>query len=283
MANMSVAQAKALLGAAGLVVSVKVDHALAPTAESGVRSQTPLAKTIVAVGSTVTVTVPVGATQASILKPARGGGSFVVVIDPGHQSTVDSASEPIGPGSMLCGPCATAGAVGVATGIPEYEMDRQLAAELQDRLAAAGVKVILTRTTDDVELSGSQRAAAANTAKADLLVQIHAQSSRDESQTGVTTLFPAVNRWTRRTAGSSRQAASLIQRSAVRESLAADNGTVCSSDVVEFNWSNVPSVLVEAGSLSNPVEDRLLSSSRYQGVLAQGIADGIIEYLKGRR
>ncbi len=40
-----------------------------------------------------------------------------------------------------------------------------------------------------------------------------------------------------------------------------------------FNFAKVPSVRVECGFLSNPVEDRLLGSPHYQDKVAQGIAD----------
>jgi len=51
-------------------------------------------------------------------------------------------------------------------------------------------------------------------------------------------------------------------------------------DLSGFNWSTVPTVLVECGFLSNPVEDRLLASPHYQDKLATGIADGVMAYLE---
>jgi len=46
-----------------------------------------------------------------------------------------------------------------------------------------------------------------------------------------------------------------------------------------FNWSKVPSVLVEMGFMSNRAEDLKLGSSDYQQQLADGLAQGIVEYL----
>jgi N-acetylmuramoyl-L-alanine amidase len=40
-----------------------------------------------------------------------------------------------------------------------------------------------------------------------------------------------------------------------------------------------PAVLVEAGYISNPQTERLLASAAYRQRLADGIADGIIQYL----
>ena len=45
-----------------------------------------------------------------------------------------------------------------------------------------------------------------------------------------------------------------------------------------LKYSPVPSVLVEAGFISNPTEERLLGSSSYQNEIARSIAKGIISY-----
>ncbi len=45
-----------------------------------------------------------------------------------------------------------------------------------------------------------------------------------------------------------------------------------------LKYSSVPSVLVETGFISNPAEERLLGSSRYQNEIALSIARGIISY-----
>jgi N-acetylmuramoyl-L-alanine amidase len=41
-------------------------------------------------------------------------------------------------------------------------------------------------------------------------------------------------------------------------------------------------VLVEMGMMSNPTEDRKLATADYQRKLADGMANGIIAYLKTR-
>jgi N-acetylmuramoyl-L-alanine amidase len=43
---------------------------------------------------------------------------------------------------------------------------------------------------------------------------------------------------------------------------------------------DMPSLLVETGFISNPREERLLRSSRYQKKLAQAILSGVTEYFK---
>ena len=51
------------------------------------------------------------------------------------------------------------------------------------------------------------------------------------------------------------------------------------ANMTGLNWSKVPVTIVEMGFLSNPGEDRLLSSEDYQNKIVQGIVNGIGEYL----
>jgi N-acetylmuramoyl-L-alanine amidase len=206
-----------------------------------------------------------------------------VVIDPGHQSSTDQLLEPIGPGSTEQKARMTAGATGLMSGVPEYEINLEIATNLQKRLEAAGVRVVMTRTTNDVDVSNAERAQIANRANADLFIRLHADSSTDPSAVGVSTVYPDVNTWTKPIVASSRKAAIIIQQRLLSSTSARDDGSSAQSDIAGFNWAKVPAVLVRAGFQSNSVEDQLLSSARYQDLLAQGMADGVLAYLNGGR
>jgi len=155
--------------------------------------------------------------------------------------------------------------------------------ELEYETEKAGVRVVMTRTTNDVDLSNIERAQIADKAKADLFVRVHTDSAPDASVAGVSTLYPANDKWTRSITGSSRKAAEAIQRDIVAATGAVDRGLAARSDIAGFNWSTVPAVLVQTGCQSNPVEDRLLASAHYQDEMAQGMAEGILAYLAGGR
>jgi N-acetylmuramoyl-L-alanine amidase len=58
-----------------------------------------------------------------------------------------------------------------------------------------------------------------------------------------------------------------------------DLGTAARKDVTGFNWSNVPVVLAEVGFMTNPGEDKLLTTDAYKARAAQGIADGIMKFV----
>ena len=153
---------------------------------------------------------------------------------------------------------------------------------LKEALERRGVKVVMTRTTNDVNLSNSERARIANRAKADLFVRVHGDGSPDSSTAGITTLYPGKTKWTAATSEPSRRAAQLVHRAVVAQTGAADRGVVARTDLSGFNYAVVPSILIECGFLSNPVEDKLLSSPHYQDKLAEGMAKGIVRYLESR-
>jgi N-acetylmuramoyl-L-alanine amidase len=280
--GMALLQAQAMLEAAGVSVRVNVDFSAASSSEQRVRAQRPDAGSVVSPGASVDLNVPPkdGQPQRSAARTGKAR-AYVVAIDPGHQSKESTGTEPVGPGAGQMVARATRGGIGRETEIPEYEFARQLAASLEDRLMFVGVKVVMTRSTNDVDLSAAQRAEVANSAKADLLVEIHVRC--DESPTGVRTYYPAPSPWTKGTVRASQRAADAIQRSVVAATGAGDAGTVATSDVVGFNWSKVPCVCVEAGSIANPVEERLLSSARYQDRVVEGLANGISEYMASSR
>jgi N-acetylmuramoyl-L-alanine amidase len=207
-------------------------------------------------------------------------GSYVVVLDPGHQASSDQTPEPIGPGASETKPRVTGGATGVETGVPEYEVVLQVAMNVKRRLEAKGVKVVMTRTTNDVNLSNSERAAVANKNDADLFLRIHADGSPDRKVSGMSTLYPASNRWTKPIAAESKAAAGAVHSAMVDATGAVDRGTVARTDIAGFNWSEVPAILVEIGFLTHPVEDKLLVSPHYQDTVAEGIAAGTLAHLK---
>ena len=265
-------EASSLLAAAGLKLSATVD------ADARVADQEPDAGSVVASGTVVSLTVAQPATAPA--KNAAAAQTFVVCIDPGHQGRSDTKKEPVGPGSSETKPRVAGGATGVSTGIPEYEIALQIAMNLKRRLEDEGVKVVMTRTTNDVNLSNAERAQMANAAKAALFVRIHANGSGDSRAAGVSTLYPGPTSWTSKIESRSKKAADTVQRAILTATGAPNDGVTPRTDLAGFNWATVPSILVECGYLSNPVEDKLLSSPQYQDKIAMGIATGVLRYLE---
>lgn len=204
---------------------------------------------------------------------------FVIAIDAGHQAYGNSDTEPIGPGASETKAKVTSGTSGVTTGTPEHEVNLAVALLLRDELEARGATVVMIRETADVDISNSERAAIANDANADLFVRLHCDGSESSSSNGFSTLVPGLNDWTAAIVEESAVAASYVQAAAVAATGAADLGIVERTDLSGFNWCEVPTILCEMGFLTNAEEEAKLIDPDYQALLAQGIAQGISDYL----
>ena len=102
-----------------------------------------------------------------------------IVIDPGHQTKGDSSKEPIGPGATETKAKVTTGATGISTKQKESELALKVALLLEKALKEEGYNVIMTRTTNNVNISNKERAMIANNAEADAFLRIHADSYSD--------------------------------------------------------------------------------------------------------
>ena len=205
----------------------------------------------------------------------------VVVIDAGHQARANMRLAPIGPGSRTRKPKVSGGTSGVVTHRHESVVNLRVALKLRAELERRGVRVIMIRTSERVNIANSRRAAIANAAHADLLVRLHCDSA-GRSTRGVLTLVPKRNRWTGPILSASRRAGRDIHGATLASTGARSRGIVGRSDMSGFNWSKVPCVIVEMGVMSNSTEDRRLSSAAYQQRLASGIADGTMRFLSGQ-
>lgn len=277
-------EAKAQLVDAGFGVASTLQVSSTPT--DTVISQFPTPGTTLLRGAQVSLVVSNGATPVTIAASGtatgKWGGSFVVVVDPGHQKNPDSGKEPLGPSSSETRARMEAGTSGVQSHVTESDVDLKIALELAKRLRAAGVKVVMTRTTDDVKTSNKERALKANTANASLFLSIHANSSTDHSVNGIEVLHPDKNSlWSGTIYQKSLRAAQVIDSALWRSTKLRDRGLSGTTQSVSLNWLKVPGVIAKVGFLSNQDEDRLLSSDVFRQRAAQGLYDGVKAFLTG--
>lgn len=234
-----------------------------------------------------TVAPDIATASTPTTRPVASSGSAdgaVVVVDPGHQGRGNSAQEPIGPGSKTTKDKVTSGTSGVSSGTPESVIALAIGLKLRDALQARGITVVMTRTSQNVDISNIQRTKIANAAHAALYIRVHADGANSSSTHGIHTLYPAVTPgWTDDIAAASKRAAQLAQSALVAATGAADRGLDPRSDMTGFNWSDVPVIIPELGFMSNPAEDRLLNSASYQQKIADALADAAVRFIKEQR
>jgi N-acetylmuramoyl-L-alanine amidase len=217
---------------------------------------------------------------ASPGSPGSAAGAPLVVIDPGHDRYANSATEPIGPGSSTRKIKDGGGTSGVVSHNPEAVVNLAVSRRLAALLRGAGIRVAMTRTTTSHISEGNvARAQLANRLHAAAFVRIHCDGSTS-GMTGTHTLYPVYHRgWTDDIYKPSLRLARFVQAGLVGSLHFPDRGLDPRSDLTGFNWSNVPAILPELGFLTNPGEDRVLSSSAGQQKAAVGVCRGVLRFL----
>jgi len=110
---------------------------------------------------------------------------IVIGIDPGHQGKANYDKEPVAPGSSEMKTKVSSGTQGVSTRIPEYEVNLQVSLMLREALEAEGATVIMTRETNDVDISNMERAVLCNEADCDIVLRIHCNGSENKKVNGI--------------------------------------------------------------------------------------------------
>lgn len=154
-----------------------------------------------------------------------------------------------------------------------YEKDINLAVAKKTKalLSEAGYKVKMTRE-DDTYAALSDRVAFANRRNAKVFVSIHCNSSEDGSGNGIETFYAESKNW------NSEKLAESIQTNIVNATGAKDR-EVKTADYAVILGTDMSAALVEVGFLTDKNERTLLQNEDYQQKLAEGISEGILDYL----
>ncbi len=207
------------------------------------------------------------------------GGDILVVIDAGHQSRQMRDTEPNGPGSSERKAKVSSGTEGVSTGNEEYRINLQVALLLRDELLSRGYSVLMSRETNDVELSNVERAQLANEAGADAMVRIHCNSADSSSVRGALGICQTEDN---PYCGEIYDECLRLTEAVLEghcHSTGADNTGIWETDTMTgTNWCQVPNTILEMGYMSNPDEDEWMGTQEFQQAAAEGIADGLDAY-----
>lgn len=217
-----------------------------------------------------------------------------IVIDPGHGGTDYGA---IGP-----------------SGLKEKDVALDIALELAKIIKKnSDIEVILTRESD-ITLKLSERTALAKARRADLFISIHANASKNKKISGIEVYYlnNTDDRASQRVAmleninsdktisdlkmtlldlaisanvDESMRLAQYVQNGIVtnlkkRYPNVKDRGVKYALFYVLLG-TEIPSILIETSFISNPLEEKRLRSRGYRRLIAKGIFEGIMRYIRG--
>lgn len=154
--------------------------------------------------------------------------------------------------------------------VPEKIVALDVSIRLQRKLRNAGIRTVMTRSSD-VFIPLSARVAAANARPRSIFVSIHWNSAANREARGVETFYYSRE--------SQLLAYAINRRIAV---IAAEDRGVKYRGFYVLRNCRVPAVLVECGFLTNRYDARLSLSASYRERMATEIANGILAVKRGR-
>ena len=198
-----------------------------------------------------------------------------IVIDPGHQAVTSEETEPISNGSSTMKPRSTSGAVGVSTGVHEYELTLDFSVKLKNYLEQCGAEVLLTREENDVDISNRERAEYALVNTAELFLRIHADAANDSAQSGVKVFVPASGTYVSNNIEQADKLGNLVA-----EALGLPySGSVATDVYAGLNYADsIPSFQLSLGMLSNSDDEAILTNEDNQVSACAAIAQFAAEY-----
>jgi N-acetylmuramoyl-L-alanine amidase len=192
-----------------------------------------------------------------------------IVIDPGHNFGGDD------------------GAYATNNGITyiERDLNMQVAVKLKSKLEAKGYNVIMTRNSADREIASateslSNRVNIANNSDADLFISLH-HNAASSAATGVEVYYSskAQDEKFGGTYSESKISASMNMASTIVNSISNSTGAINrgakDGNLFVCRNTNMASVLIEFGFITNPDEAQKCADSNYQDLEAEAVANAI--------
>ena len=183
----------------------------------------------------------------------RAGASLAgktIVVDPGHGGADRGAS---------------------AYGMEEATVVEDLAARIEGRLSAVGVRALLTRPSSACP-TDAERAAFANEVGADCVVSLHVDRTPSPHPHGVATYHFGTGSGVTSTVG--EELASLVQREITARTDLLDCG-VHGKTWELLRLTRMPAVRVELGHVTNAGDARRLSDAAFRDTVAEAVLIGV--------
>ncbi len=183
--------------------------------------------------------------------PTFGSAPFVIVLDAGH-----GGHDP--------------GADG-ASGQYEKDFTQALTSKVYQLLLKEPAFIPYMTRTDDSPIELEDRAAFANSQRADAFLSIHGNTfPEDPTVSGTETYYYQPD---------SARLAQALQKAVVKANGFKDRG-IKQEEWRVLRLSEVPAALLEVGFLTNAREESYLLGEKGQNTIAQGIVDGLKNYFE---
>lgn len=167
------------------------------------------------------------------------------------------------------------GKVGVNDAL-EKDINLAIAKKLKASLEKANVQVMMTREEDkseDTKLGDmKKRVELINEVKPTITVSIHQNSYSDQSIRGAQVFYFTHSK-------TSEEAATIMQETLRQMDSENTRAIKANNTFYMLKKTEVPTIIVECGFLSNPTEAEKLTTEEYQQQLADTICSGIIKWL----
>ncbi len=223
------------------------------------------------------ITQPVG----DVATPDDAERVKKVVIDPGNQAASSTSAEAIGPGSDVTKTCATEGITGSTFGTKESELNLEYALSLKAELESRGYEVVLTRESDDVDLSNQSRANIANSSGASAFIRIEMNESSNAQLDGVMAVcMTADTPYNSDLYNDSRALATRLLQGITETMDITNRGIYETDEMTAINWSDIPVAEIHLGFLSNATDEGNLLTEAYKEKLITGIANGLDYFMQ---
>lgn len=160
----------------------------------------------------------------------------------------------------------------------EKDINLEISKKIIKKLENKGYNVISTRNNDEY-ISNTDRARLANKSEGEMFISIHCNSIENNTYVkGVQVLYYTNKQNVIEDLNNSEMAQLMID-SIVSGTDAMDKGIIERRDLIVLSQTNIPAMIIETGFLSNPEEEKLLGTDKYQNKLADSIIEGMEKYL----
>ena len=224
----------------------------------------------------VRAAMPIGKNDTVTVEESVDARALKITISKGYSEEIKT-EKPIKKGAVKNKIVLDAGHGGtdygaIREGVNEKDITLDITQRVDAILRSKGYRVSLVRS-DDTFVSLEDRVEFSENEGPEIFVSIHVNSAVSNDPNGIET------HWYH---DYSKELAEIIHKHMTKEVKANDRGLFKSKFYV-INHTTVPAVLCEIGFLSNDTErNELITESRKQKT-AKAIAEGIMEYLRGRK